>query len=191
MKKLFLLFAIACMGMLASCSDDDENETKLCKYGMFEGNINGDSISIQDREENYGLFSKYWSLGGSKAEDTYVYWSVILHDVSEAEKYGLSLYIVSPVPTTSYLVEKDTETAQFEDKRLVGAHVWKSGELDVRKTLYVPDEHWMPLWIYIDVVRKSDYQGVPLVEGRLDGVLYNIDNPQDSMIIRNAKFGIY
>ena len=45
--------------------------------------------------------------------------------------------------------------------------------------------------IQVDSIRFHEGSGTPYIEGKMEGILYNIDNLKDSVVIKDAIFGIH
>lgn len=45
--------------------------------------------------------------------------------------------------------------------------------------------------IQVDSIRFHEGSGTPYIEGKMEGILYNIENSEDSIVIKDAIFGIH
>lgn len=67
--------------------------------------------------------------------------------------------------------------------------VAKVNQFEVKPLRYVPDKN-NPFIVLLDIVEfNKDFIGSPLIEGRLRGILYCEDNPDDRMMV-DMRFGM-
>lgn len=189
MRKKSLITSICLsLGLLMFVSCDKSNEPELPPkskediwyWGYFKGTINGDSVSVEnqqyDRKVNSVRSSFYFTGDWEVVPDsvnimrTLICYNdnselrITLHDLTPGERY-LSLSVAMEWYDSWIKVEVYSGPTK-------------------ERTVYIPNEE-NPFRVEIaDVLWLSVAE--PIIEVKLDGVLYNRDNPNDTMVVKGT-----
>lgn len=180
---------LCCIALFISCSR--EEETPLLKgskedtwyWGYFKGEINGDKILLEN-ENNEGPIrsgkSAYYFFGDWEVmPDSINLISTLIH-YNDSSEITISLHDLTL--GERYL---NLSANVYWHESCIKATVFKSTTSKEIKARYVPSKE-NPFRVEItDVLWLS--QREPIMEVKLDGVLYNKENQEDRMIIK----GIY
>jgi hypothetical protein len=66
----------------------------------------------------------------------------------------------------------------------------KKGKTDAESTFYTANQQYKPFEITINKYVFNPDSGLPVVGGRLNGVLYNTTNHQDSIVLKDCTFEV-
>lgn len=181
MKHLSYFISILLLVSFVACSDDDDFErveTPL-NFGYFKGDLNNKPISIENTEYDRLIHGRVYILNYIKADGTildepeeHFGFSVMIFGEGEPE-LGVSL---SPIKKGKYDIKGDYH---FSDSCMISV---QSDEVK-----YFPIKE--PVKLEITDIRYPAPGRVPIIEGKMEGVLYNLNNPEDSIIFKNITFG--
>jgi hypothetical protein len=188
MKISYLFMPIFVALMTVSCSNSN-NEQPTPKYystfGYFNANINGDSINIKNKPNNYEVEKSIRFIGDTQTDDDpSAYLFRIYFNISDEIELD-----ISPETTGTKLVHfPETYSGILNSGKGSMINMWKGG------VLYLPMKDAFNIQVdsifYIKNNNTID-PSVKFVEGRLSGILYNEKNLKDSIVIRNAHFGVH
>ncbi len=175
------------MALLTSCNS--EEEATLLKpskedwyWGYFKGEINGNKISLEN--EYYKRPIRTGRIGIFKT----IEWAVIpdsinimgtLINYNDSSQLRVTLYDLTP--SKRYL---DLFIDESYEDSWVNVTLYTDASKEKEKAIYIPNKE-NPVRVEItDVIWASKRE--PVIEVKLDGVLYNKDNPKDTMVIKAA-----
>lgn len=178
---------LCCMALLTSCNS--EEEATLLKpskedwyWGYFKGEINGNKISLEN--EYYKRPIRTGRIGIFKT----IEWAVIpdsinimgtLINYNDSSQLRVTLYDLTP--SKRYL---DLFIDESYEDSWVNVTLYTDASKEKEKAIYIPNKE-NPVRVEItDVIWASKRE--PVIEVKLDGVLYNKDNPKDTMVIKAA-----
>ncbi len=176
MRNLIYLFLFIWAFSFVSCDKDEVDNSNSKRYlGYFKGDINGETIINNNLYRESKRFGNIWYENGKQY---FMYTFGI-----PCSNYGLGITI----PVKEGLIEL-REVDEYVDKDTLGY-------IYLRNLSIESDIIYQPLnasfKIYIDSVRyHSEWSGLPFIEGKMEGILYNEHDSKDSIIIKNAIFGI-
>lgn len=177
-----LLFTLS---ILISCDNNDvpqlpESKEDTWFWGYFKGTIDEEEISFENEQFNRkvnSIPSAYYFFGDWEVLPDSINIMNTLICYNDSSELGITLYDLTP--GERYLT-------------LSGATYWYESYIKATiyvgptrlKTDYIPNEE-NPFRVEItDVIWLSLAE--PLIEVKLDGVLYNKDNPDDTLVINGA-----
>lgn len=196
MKHLSLCISIFLLLTLAACGDNKYTEEKITPWQLnyFEGDLNNKLVSVKDPPSESLIHTAY-ALNYRKYEDgnwttTQTFQEVYEISIpltramgfSPAEDKKIRLEIsLSPLNKGIYKIQHDNYS-------LSSSRVCIMYEIHSNlEAVYFPSKE--PLILELTRVECPDI--VPIIEGKLEGILYNISNPQDSIVIKNATFAAH
>ena len=172
---------------ILSCSDKSKEPTPkyYSEFGYFDANIDGNLINLKNKQGCAEGEKLVRCTGGVKPLDNPTLYSFQVYlsknelidiDISP-EKIGLAL---SQYPQTfSNILNSGKGAMVTIEKNYISYFPMKAPcKVQVDSIFYIDDEK---------IARNYE----EFVVGRLSGVLYNYENPKDSIIIRNAHFGVH
>ena len=184
MKIKVLLFVVAVITLSSCHHDDDEDlEAYYTNFGYFEGNVDGSNINICNTEDHRS------TIGGALRE---------YRNDLEIAIWGVQF---NPSPSTSsllrirlcslhrgtYVMKKTLSEVDLDplEYRFVSSAIEYERKNGDKSVLYGPQKD-KPFLVDVTDVRyePSDKTHDSLVEGYMNGVLYNRENPSDSIAIR-------
>lgn len=165
---------------LGSCSEEHVPmvEEPLPVYSYFRGYINDEYICIEQNTA-YDKRIDYTSTLGLKGKIlTYGWRMIFIDDYNASFKHAPSLSVqLAPLALGRYNIKG----ARFHN-------IESAIALATDKNQYVPNPSH-PFKISLGkLVETPPYGGAPFIAGAMEGILYNRDNPTDSLIIRDATF---
>lgn len=177
--SIILLFSIGIL-CLSGCSRDEDisiDTRPLLSY--FKGIVNDESILYEqrDRWDNKIWCSSVTKFGGKIIR---VGWYMnLLNQSNDTIKINIALFpvrkglyeIVPPIDYDNSYSEIEIRYATYKGQ-------------NVR---YRPSEQ-SPFQVYINNI--DDSYDSPIITGRMNGILYNRENPKDSIEIKEASFRI-
>lgn len=171
---------------LFSCSSDDDLTKERTKentwyWGYFKGEINGQEVLLENEDYNGPIrsgrsayyFSKEWDV----LPDSINIFSTLIH-YNDSSELRITLYDLTPGERYITLSEN-----AYWYQSCINATVFDSSSQIIAK--YVPKEENPFRVEIVDVVWLSPIE--PIVEVKLDGVLYNKEDKNDPVVIK----GIY
>lgn len=185
--NIYLIGAFFEMFILSSCGNDDD-ETPTPKddswyWGYFKGTINGKEIAVEN--VGHGDWPVHTVKTSASPPDNN---TDSIKGMMTSVKYSsdelLSITIYHLNKGIRYIT-KSTKTDWIYD----GIQITRdthSDKYEDRYIYYIPQKE-QPFQVKITKLTYAD-QWHPIVEGNLDGILYRLDNPKDSIII-NGSYG--
>lgn len=184
--KVNVLLIATFLGMLilSSCNEDEAPVPKddSWYWGYFEGEINGDIISLKNKDYNGPVKT------GRRGIFNISEWNVIpdsvnimgtLINYNDSSELRITLYDLTP--SERYLTLSINE---HFDENWISATVFSSSSKNEIESYYVPSKE-NPFRVEIaDVLWVS--QREPIIEVKLDGVLYNKENHKDAIVIKGV-----
>lgn len=188
--------AIATMTIcsFAACNNDEEEPYVPGPYswdfGYIRGKLNGKEFSLQNEGGQIGrhipfagsIFTNY-----GKGQTSYGTGIPITRGQYNANNermvYGFSVHI-APVECGDFDVVSPVSDIfsnceiRFVDRR----------DENDKKTYKALKQ---PLKLHISRAESMGYVSIPFIEGVMNGILYNTENPNDSIIVENVEFGVH
>ena len=187
-KILFItVMAVAALFSFASCDKEEEPANPnpySVRFGYIRGTVNGTAFCLQNKEApgetyitNGNIYTEYPKLG----INSYGTNIPITKDQNEFV-YGFVFHLV-PIKAGAYDVispnhEMFHNRVCFMDKRDTNNEKW-----------YEPLKQ--PVKLLINRAEFVDSSNIPFIEGVINGVLYNQENLNDSIIVENVEFGVH
>lgn len=182
-----LISLLCCMALLISCSSEEEiplpkpSKEDIWYWGYFKGEVNGNKISLENENNegpvHSGRVGVYF--GDEKVPDSI---NIMGTGILYNNHSNLYVHLYNLTPGKRYL---NSFFNNNWDESYIKATVYKDASLKEIKAQYIPSKE-NPLRVEItDVIWASRRE--PIIEVELDGVLYNRENPKDTMVIK----GIY
>lgn len=194
--RILSLVLVCCMGLLSSCNKDEpEPEPEdLWYWGTFEGEINGEKLSLKNENYQHGVYGKVERIGFNANvidifgtdigyNDTSAI-SIRLHSLLTTEHYITSYKYSDSLPPYSSAIELYKEST-------INATICTyappgSPSKQIFKALYIPDKE-NPFRLEILRWKAPDrYKSFYFIEAKLDGVLYNQKDPKDALVIHGV-----
>lgn len=171
---------LACLS-ISSCSEEyvPTVEEPLPVYSYFRGYLNDEYVCI---EQNVAHDKRIdWSSTVTQGGKLLTYrWHVFFIDDYHKSFKGapiLSIQLDSLVSGRRYYIEG----AHFDD-------IESAISFTMDEKFYTPKLD-RPFKVSLGkLITTPPYGGAPLIAGAMEGILYNRDNPTDSLIIRDATF---
>lgn len=188
MKVLVVLIGLlCCVGLLHSCDKANEVRPEKSKedvwyWGFFKGEVDGTKISLENQDYNgpiHSIPSSYhFSEEGKVISDSAnIMGTLICYD--DNSELRITLYDL--IPGERYLT---LSGSMYWYESCIKATVFTDSFRKTVKADYVPSEE-NPFRVEItDVLWLSSTQ--PIIEVKLDGVLYNKENPDDVVVIKGT-----
>ena len=187
-KAILLLMAVAVM---SSChSDGEEDGFNKVRFGYFEGNIGDSYVNICNTEDHrdriHGALREYHN------ELEVAVWGV-RYNSSPSTLSRLHIRLCS-LHRGIYKMKKTLNEVALDplEYQLVSSTVDYEVKCDGESVLYGPKKE-KPFLVRITDVRYDprDKTYESLVEGYMNGVLYNRENPSDSIVFDHVRFGFH
>lgn len=180
MKYLVSCICFLLLITFASCSKDGDDYPKETPFylGYFKGTVNEDPVSIVNTDTkrviNSGILAER-PVGPNAEYITEYYLSIPIG------KFSLNMCLL-PLEEGTYIINKGFYTKD-------ATHINMINESLQPVIYYSPLK--APFKIEVDSIRYHGYSGFPYIEGKMEGILYNENNLQDSIVIKDAVFGIH
>lgn len=186
MKHLMNCISVCMLLLLAACNNEDEPGGKDTPwyFGYFKGDVNEQSVTVENTQEENPI-KKIQVFVNTKEDLTPVAIPIHRYCITfpifgEGQK-ALDVKLAPVLKLRTYEMQGDSFSPD-------SASVHVMSEADYPKNLYYPVK--TPFKIKITRLEYPSRYADPIIEGTMDGVLYNLDNLQDSIIIKNATFGM-
>ena len=151
-----------------SCEKEEiiEDTPKETPYylGYFEGAVNGQDISIRNKSASW----RYIDAG-------------FYSDRKHSSRYAMKVVLL-PLQEGEYNIEKGIRTQEE-----ITSYIRITDSLN--KVEYCPLKK--PFKVYVDSVRYHESSMMPYIEGKMEGTLYNRYDVNDSIVVKDAIFGIH
>lgn len=170
------------MSLLSSCSNvDDVSVPKddSWRWGYFKGEINGEKISLENDEYPRPIGSMGTGVGSFQDSDSIKGLQTGIN-YSEEEYLSVNLY---PLNKGVRYITKWAQGDWNQDGIHIKIQGPNNGEYD-NNIYYAPDPD-KPFKAEIIYSAYEDHWH-PVIEVKLDGVLYRSDNPKDSIIVKGT-----
>lgn len=181
MKHLSYFISILLLVSFAACSDDDDferAETPL-NFGFFKGELNNKPISIENSDYEHLIHGRIYILNYRKADGT------ILDEPEE--RFGFSVMVFGEGEPELGLNFTPLKIGKYEMKGDCQPSDSSMISIQSDKVKYFPIKE--PVKLEITDIRYPEPGRAPIIEGKMEGVLYNLNNPQDSIVFKNITFG--
>ena len=177
-----VLLMMALSFALSSCNNNDDNTptdetTKYTWYfGNFKANINGQSVEVVNRD-NKQDWNKIRHVVMNTYPTTGIYAYGFYITLKDSSMLGVGL-----CPLKKGILQSQG----YPQYNLAVVNIQKENK--IYYPLKDPFKIEIDSVFYVSDVRDS-YN--PFIIGKMDGTLYNKDNMKDSIIIKNATFGVH
>ncbi|MBS7566582.1 DUF5025 domain-containing protein [Mucilaginibacter sp. Bleaf8] len=170
---------------MISCSKKEAVEESTPEYvQFFKASVNGKPMAVENtmRKDRENLSGSWTGLGFASGEQKELYTiSVALpSETKPSETAKLRIHI--------WEVKEGTFTISntIPNNLLTESHIllWKSNNT------YTPNNHAKPFTVRITKYERPAGSSIPTVGGQLNGVLYNEQNSQDSVVIKDGSFEV-
>ena len=195
MKPIYhYLLLPALLFSLAACNNDDEEPYVPGPYswdfGYTRGKLNGKEFSLQNEGGQIGrhipfagsIFTNY-----GKGQTSYGTNIPITKGQdgpnNKGMVYGFSVHI-APVECGDFDVVSPVPDI-FNNCDIC---FWDERNGNDKKTYKALKQ---PLKLHISRAESMGYVSIPFIEGVMNGILYNTENPNDSIIVENVEFGVH
>lgn len=167
-----------------SCSKDNDepvSQTPRWNMGYFKGTVNGKVVDIENKTSNDRFIHPGVYVQQRTGIKEYL-WGMTFGEQKVSKIDRLSMGII---PFGEGLFEI---TQGFQDEKnanIGGTLIDKiNGNIDY-------DPLKAPFKVWIDSIRFYPLSSMPYIYGRMEGILYNVNDLNDSIVIENVKFGIH
>lgn len=183
-----LFNCIGCLGAIllacfsiSSCSEDNAPtvEEPLPVYSYFRGCINDEYVCVEQNTVHDKRIDYLSTLRSGENILSYRWFVIFIDDYHKSFKNAPSLSIqLAPLELGRYNIKG----ARFYNDTESAISFGRDGKR------YVPNSNH-PFKVRLNgMIKSSPYSTDPLIQGTMEGVLYNQDNPTDSLVIRDATF---
>lgn len=183
-KKVFFLLCSIFLGinLLSSCNDEDStsNSPHFLPYSYFKGTINGEKTSLENTVHELPIHKTTCRLL-KVGEPTTIKGSIIGITYTYAQGVAEGIAIMLHKPTNG--IRYTTNPVDFECN-YDGVQIRSIKEKEYH---YVPKKE-NSFQIEITNITYLNDEVLDIIEGKINGVLYRTDNPQDSIVV-NGVFG--
>ncbi|WP_133780792.1 DUF5025 domain-containing protein [Pedobacter nutrimenti] len=187
---IFAIIGISCEKNKKIDPEVDQQAQVFSQH--FYAFINDKPVTVHSSlEKNRALFNGQWTgIGMPKGSNINLY-KVNVVVPKEAFKEGYA----SDLKFQIYNISKKTFfiTGKDDYYNVTGTYIAmrkKTGPAETDQKIYAANIKKKPFQVLITNYETIKGSLVPLVEGRLNGVLYNIKNPSDSVVIKNGEFKV-
>ncbi len=186
-KVILLLMAVVVMSSCHS-DDDEEDVVHYTNFGYFEGNIGDSYVNIYNTEDHrdriHGALREYHN------ELEVAVWGV-RYNSSPSTLSRLHIRLCS-LHRGIYKMKKTLNEVALDplEYQYISSAVEFERKTEDESVLYGPKRE-TPFLVYVTDVRYDprDMDDLSIVEGYMNGVLYNRENPSDSIVIDHVRFG--
>lgn len=188
MKHWFFYSVSFLLLSLMACENDviEEAPKKIpLDLGYFKGSVNDLPVSVENtpggsRQSGWRYIDRggYVEVG---AELKASYWTIPIFAVrGSLGDYFLKILLL-PLKEGEFLIDRDFHSGieLYSTIRVVNS---------MSKQVYVPLK--APFKVQVDSIRFRDSFS-PYIEGKMEGVLYNKEDLNDSIVIKDVTFGIH
>ena len=189
MKIKITLLLIAVVAM-SSCHSDDEDETNIVRFGYLEGNIGDSYVNISNTDDHRDRI-----LGASRVyvnQLEIAIWGVQFNS-SPSTLSRLHIRLCS-LHRGTYVMKKTLSEVDLDplEYQCINNAVEYERKTKDESVLYGPKKD-KPFLVNITDVRYDprDMDDLSIVEGYMNGVLYNRENPSDSIVVNHVRFGFH
>lgn len=179
MKRLISCITFLCLLAVISCSDDEDN--KSSKYSIeIKGTLRNEDMSFK-ATGNYNIRKGIKMPNGSNLCINNK--SAILEFATQYKgDWGLKVHI-QPLAARLYTIQGDSFPL---DSSMVS---FEHQDLSANLTAYFPLK--TPLKVTITRYERPEEVICPTIEATMEGTVYNINNPQDSIEVKDFTFDIH
>ena len=170
-----------------SCEKEEiiEDTPKETPYylGYFEGAVNGQDTSIRNKSASWRYIDAGFYSEVRRGEWEVLrcsHWTIPL-DREHSSRYAMKVVLL-PLQEGEYNIEKGIRT-----KEEITSYIRITDSLN--KVEYCPLKK--PFKVYVDSVRYHESSMMPYIEGKMEGTLYNRYDVNDSIVVKDAIFGIH
>ena len=180
---IFSLFILLLFSFV-SCDKDEDTSFEETPYylGYFEGKVNSQDISIANQSNSHSFIDhgNFWQEVNTDLSG--FYWEIPLGVHISDYPYPMLRISLIPLREGEYLIDKG---------KLLNEEIESTIRItkDDAKIVYHPLKS--SFRIQVDSIRFHEGSGTPYIEGKMEGILYNIENSEDSIVIKDAIFGIH
>ena len=180
---IFSLFILLLFSFV-SCDKDEDTSFEETPYylGYFEGKVNSQDISIANQSNSHSFIDhgNFWQEVNTDLSG--FYWEIPLGVHISDYPYPMLRISLIPLREGEYLIDKG---------KLLNEEIESTVRItkDDAKIVYHPLKS--SFRIQVDSIRFHEGSGTPYIEGKMEGILYNIENSEDSIVIKDAIFGIH
>lgn len=172
----------------SSCSNDDEAEIPTLSY--FKGTINGKYINIEQKSLQDLTINHDFSISLEDSIASYGFGIYIPQGSVDSRKMSINI-LLSPLSCKLYEIGPTYDLSRPDTRITLYPGGATSAEGDPK---YRPTK--TPFKIEIDtMITHKDNPDIlwssPRISGRMEGILYNIHNPQDSIVFKDVKFRVW
>ena len=184
MKQVnYFLFSML-LFLSISCNKGEDISFEETPYylGYFEGKVNSQDISIANQSNSHSFIDhgNFWQEVNTDLSG--FYWEIPLGVHISDYPYPMLRISLIPLREGEYLIDKG---------KLLNEEIESTVRItkDDAKIVYHPLKS--SFRIQVDSIRFHEGSGTPYIEGKMEGILYNIENSEDSIVIKDAIFGIH
>ena len=182
-QVIYFLFSML-LFLSISCNKGEDISFEETPYylGYFEGKVNSQDISIANQSNSHSFIDhgNFWQEVNTDLSG--FYWEIPLGVHISDYPYPMLRISLIPLREGEYLIDKG---------KLLNEEIESTVRItkDDAKIVYHPLKS--SFRIQVDSIRFHEGSGTPYIEGKMEGILYNIENSEDSIVIKDAIFGIH
>jgi RNA polymerase subunit RPABC4/transcription elongation factor Spt4 len=193
--RLFLIGLV--ITSLSACKQEQSPKPQNQKYVQyFNGSINGKDVDIKTQKNstspicdncNVESIAGDWTGYPSVNKEAYTVSVRLSKERSGDEKMPLLEFRIFDIKIKSFNI---TGEENIFDALSTYVVIVKKEKSKTDNTYYSPDPQKKPFEITINKYEFKPDSGLPFVGGKLNGVLYNTANRQDSIVIKDCNFEV-
>lgn len=182
-----LTIGIATLFALSACDKEEGISTPdpfSDQFGYIYGKLNGEEFSLCNGTKDGTQYISGHSIYTREPELAYSKYIPIVPAPASLETFlGFSICI--------YPLEIGVQEITYPSKGIFHNYIAFYNKHDNTRTDYFPLKKPIQLQIdRIDHIDNNPYN-TPFIEGEINGILYNKENPNDSIIVEGVKFGVH
>jgi hypothetical protein len=197
MQLYRLLFISVFIIFLSACKQEQSPKPQNGEYlQYFNGTINGRKIDIktqtsttkvQCKDCNIESIAGDWTGYPGVNKDAYAVSVLLSKEAPGDDKMPLLKFRIFDIKPRTFTITGEDD---IYDPLASYVVVVKKKKPDTDNTFYAPSPEKKPFEIAINRYEFKPDSGLPFVGGKLNGVLYNTTNQQDSIVIKNCNFEV-
>ncbi|MBB2148262.1 DUF5025 domain-containing protein [Pedobacter gandavensis] len=188
-KYLKILFTLSTIPTVLSCTKQEEQPLKKPEYKQyFNAEINNKSIQIQNNlfKDRENLTGSWTGVGMNNRDQIDMYTVRVILPKAQFPSNSVLNFQVFDIKKKAYYLN---DAAKYLER--LSTHIFLAKNSGTDSTvLYTTNNLKKPFEIKITKYELLNDSFVPIVGGKLYGVLYNVKNMTDSVTIYNGDFEV-
>lgn len=192
MKEIIYCMIAATLLSLTACDKNEEEpyvqDPYSTEFGYIKGKLNGVEYNLQNDKSgtyisaNGATYGEYYDTERIFRNHYSTNIPMTKEQLFTGFKFGFSIHIA---PVKTGMVTLKPLNSNLLDSKVIFVDKRKDGE----KKIY--DSLKQPMELRIDRADFSPDSSVPFIEGEMNGILYNEEDLNDSIIVENMCFGVH